>query len=438
MTLWNRATLVGFSFVVALAACADPDRISAPDIGSAEVRALGGESSALSEREALEKIGRLVAVSLGEKALRHQLKKHMRSAPFKEHKLELRTYLRSSDGEQLLKKITGGKQADAILTLLEQVRPLELYMPVRKQRETWVGDAELLVAVQLEEEDAIVGFDSRGTRRQLDPLAPPEQPTLSIVPVETRFDQPMSLGAKNVNDMNGQSIGTLMPATYTPSKVICADCLAEDAGGGGSVVGGGGGIVPPGLYLEFSRILDAKEPWLKGEPEVEVHIHGPTDQANPTIGRDLSCSGERAFDYRKNFNQDDGFWTGRVMLFSADETAAYISQFTEGFHILFWEDDDTSCVIKLDNQALTAFIRSTALAFGTVAVKVFKPGTPVWVMAGAFVAALFENAGAWLKSNDDFIGAAVPISATSYNYPENNHVIMQGTTLNGRATIVYR
>ncbi|MDP9200358.1 MAG: hypothetical protein M3P26_00275, partial [Gemmatimonadota bacterium] len=60
------------------------------------------------------------------------------------------------------------------------------------------------------------------------------------------------------------------------------------------------------------------------------------------------------------------------------------------------------------------------------------------LVAAAFVASFFSNAGAWLLTNDDFLGAAVEQSSAGYYYPGNTHVIMNGTTLNGRATIVYR
>src|SRR5438046_2170506 len=162
----------------------------------------------------------------------------------------------------------------------------------------------------------------------------------------------------------------------------------------GDTCGGGGGgyttSYPPGLYLEFSRILDAKEPWFRGDPEIEVHIHGPTDAANPRYGANLSCSGEHAPDYRKVFNQDGGFWQGRVMLYSADEIRAFESRFTEGYHVLFWEDDNDPCTLKLDSNALVELLKSTAKAFGTVALKVIP--TASWpVVAAVFLGTLFEN-----------------------------------------------
>jgi hypothetical protein len=428
----NTRSLVRLALVaLATVACSDSVKpITAPASASMDRARADALSSADAERAALARIGKVVAMSLGEKSARQQLKNRMRASPFKEHKLELGAYVRSEEGRQSLSRVAGGRASDDLLTLLEQVRPLEFYMPVRTHRETWVGDEEVLVAVQLEEEDPVVAFNARGEEIRLDPNIPPGQATLSIVPSETRFDRPMPASSRNVGDLNGNAVGT--PTSFNPrmSSLIAAE--PGDGGGGG----GGSSAVPPGLYLEFSRILDMHEPWTRGDPEIEVHIQGPTDAANPRLGVDLSCSGEHAYDYRKVFNQDGGFWDGRVMLFSAEEISRYNSQFPDGFHVFFWEDDDSPCVLKLDNNTLIELIKSTAAAVGAVSVKA-SPSD--WrVAAGLFLAALFSNPGEWLKTNDDFVGAAVYTSITPYLYLSTNHVILKGTTLNGRANLYIR
>jgi hypothetical protein len=215
--------------------------------------------------------------------------------------------------------------------------------------------------------------------------------------------------------------------------VACGDSCGGDGGGGGVT----SPPVAPGLYLEFSRILDFKEPWFRGDPELEVHIHGPTDLGNPRYGADLSCSGEHAYDPQKVFDQNTAFWEGRVLLFSAAQVTAYASKFPDGFHVLFWEDDNEPCTLKLDSNGLIELLKSTAAATATVALKVFPRASPP-VLAAVFFATLFSNPGAWLLTNDDFLGVAVDQAAAGYSYSGNTHVIMDGTTLNGRATIVYR
>jgi hypothetical protein len=430
--------------VVALAAalfgCADAASRTVGPAVSADVQvgpAPSSPSSASEERAALTKIARLVAVAMDNEPARQLLKRDMRAAPFREHKLQLDTYLRSKDGRVLLERmvaLNGGNETD-LFASVAAIRPLEFYMPAAKHRESWTGSADALVVSQLDEGEPIVAFDRHGKSVVLDSAIPPDQPTLSIVPVETRFDQPMpATASKNVRDRNGAAIGTLEPMSLKPVALIVCDETCSGSGGGG---GGSGSTIQPGLYLEFSRILDMKEPWFRGEPEIEVHIQGPRDSGSPTSGIDLSCSGEHAYQFPKVFNQDGGFWEGRVMLFSQAETVAFIEKFKDGFHVLFWEDDNDPCVLKLDTNSLVGVVRSTFTAFSTVALKVLTEAS--WpVIAAAFVATFFSNAGEWLLTNDDFLGAAVEQSSAGYSYPGNTHVIMDGTTLNGRATIVYR
>ena len=429
--------------VVALAAalfgCEDAaNRAVGPKV-AADVQpgpAASPSSSSSEEWAALTEIARLVAVALDNEPARQRLKRDMRAAPFREHKLQLGSYLGSTEGTALLRRmaaLSGGGEKE-LLETVAAVRPLELYMPVSKHRESWTGSAGVLVVSQLDEGEAMAAFDDRGNAVVVDAQVPPEQPTLSIVPVETRFDKPMSVNAsKNVRDKGGAAVGTLEPITLRSAALIdCGEC-----GGGG---GGGGSYpapIPPGLYLEFSRLLDMKEPWIRGEPELEVHIQGPRETGSPTSGIDLSCSGEHAYEYAKVFNQDGGFWEGRVLLFSEAETVAFTNKFQQGFHVFFWEDDNDPCVLKLDTNVLSGVVQSTGVAFGTVALKVI-PLTPWPVVAGAFIAAFFASAGEWLLTNDDFLGAAVDQASAGYYYPDNTHVIMDGTTLNGRATIVYR
>ena len=417
----------------ALGACSDPIGRVAPT-ASPDVVASPGTGAQSTERIALSKIARLIAISLDNEPARQHLKRDLRAAPFREHKVELAPYLRSNDGKALLTRMAQVNAGDenAVFATLSEIRSLELYMPVAAQRESWTGKADVLVVSQLEESAPIVAFDETGSEAPLDRKTPPDQPTLSIVPVETRFDQPMDLRkSKNARDRNGQAIGTLEPYELTQSSLIACDATC---GGGGS---GGGTSLPPGIYLEFSRLMDMKEPWFRGDPEIEVHIQGPFMGTAPTYADDLSCSGEHVYDPRKYFDQNGNFWSGQVLLFSEAEVTAFTQRFSDGFHVMFWEDDNQPCTLKLDTNTLTQALQSTAAALGTVAIKVLPKANWV-IVAAAFLGTLFTNAGSWLTTNDDFLGVAVDQSGTSYYYPENTHVIMDGQTFNGRATIVYR
>lgn len=414
-----------------LGACSDPvGRTTAPPSPAIAASASTGPQS--EERVALSRIARLIAVSLNNEPARQQLKRDLRAAPFREHKLELATYLRSQEGRALLTRMAAANNSDeaAVFTTLSAIRPLEFYMPVPAHRETWTGKADVLVVSQLEESTPIVAFNEAASEVSLDRKTPPSQPTLSIVPIETRFDQPMDPAkSRNVRDQNGQAIGTLEPFELHQSNLIACDAICS--GGGGTTTS-----IPPGLYLEFSRIIDEKEPWWRGDPEIEVHIQGPYMGTAPTYAEDLSCSGEHPYDSRKYFDQNGNFWSGRVLLFGEDEVVAFTQKFGNGFHVMFWEDDNQPCTLKLDSNSLVSLLQSTAQATTTVAIKVL-PQANWMIVAAAFLGSFFTNSGAWLLTNDDFLGVAVDMASSGYYYPDNTHVIMDGTTFNGRANIVY-
>ena len=267
----------------ALIACADPAGRTVGPAGSKDIVTEPTPAPASEERVALTRIARLVAVAMDNEPARQRLKRDMRSAPFHEHKLQLTSYLRSKDGRALLEGMaarTGGGE-NAVFGALAAIRPLEFYMPVVKHRESWTGKGDILVVSQLDEAAAIVAFDERGREVSLDRNVAPDQPTLSIVPVETRFDQPMGPAAsRNVRDQSGDAIGTLEPmALKGSSLVLCGDSCGAGGGGGTTQT------FPPGLYLEYSRILDMKEPWFRGDPEIEVHIMGPTDPGRSHLRR---------------------------------------------------------------------------------------------------------------------------------------------------------
>ena len=415
-------------------ACADRTAtLAGPGGVHPELVVGGGVTATDAERAALGRVARSLAIALNNRGLRQQLKAHLRAAPFREHKVELASYLRRDDTGGVLAQVAsaGGKTGSEVLASLNQVRSVELYMPVKQQRESWRGDADVFVAAQLVEHDPIMAFDKLGNAVQMDESAPPTQPTIVIVGAETRFNQPMPAAtSRNANDLNGEAIGTLVALEPAAAKLVAC---GDDCGGGG---GGGTPALVPGLYLEFSRILDMKEPWIRGAPEVEVHIHGSTEANETIIVDDRACAGEHSPDPRYVFDQNDGFWSGRVMVFSTD-SIALMPDLTD-YHIIFWEDDNDSCTLKLDSHVLREYIL-TAASGGVKAAHYLHKGWPWPVAAVAFVGTFYSNAGEWMLTNDDYIGLArVSLPLASFYYEENTHVIItENGALNGRANFYW-
>src|ERR1700719_33340 len=233
MRYTNGDGVLVFALFGALFGCADP---SSRTVGPSPSNDIVAEPTAVApsnERVALTKIAQLVAVAMDNEPARQRLKRDMRLAPFREHKLELAPYLKSRDGRSLLESMaaqTRSGEADVFGTLAA-IRPLEFYMPVEKHRESWTGQANVLVVSQLDESEPIVAFDEKGREIALDRKVAPAQPTLSIVPVETRFSQRMNAaGSRSVRDQNGTAIGPLEPVTLKGSSLISC---GETCGGGG-------------------------------------------------------------------------------------------------------------------------------------------------------------------------------------------------------------
>lgn len=217
-----------------------------------------------------------------------------------EHKLPFRNYLQGQNGGILLAKMvsSSGKTRSEINALLNRVRPLEFYMPVPQHRENWEGGTDLLVASHLEDNTVPRAYNLRGEPVAVSADEPPSTPTLVLVPVETDFSRQLpSASFRNRNDRGGRTIGT-----YT----MDCDPYARYCEGGG---GGGGPAKPAGFYMTYSNLPDTGEPWTKGSPEIEVHIHGPNG-GDSTYGADLACAGERQTEPARYFDQNNNTWSG--------------------------------------------------------------------------------------------------------------------------------
>lgn len=319
--------------------------------------------SVTSEMDALGELTRAMALALADVGLRQRLLNDMRNSRFThEHKIHLGDYVRGNSGGILLAKIAQHTELtpDRARALIDRLPPLEMYMPVQQHRERWRGGDDLIVAASLTEDDTPIGYDLSGRPVELSPLTPPEVPTIVLVPVETDFSRPLDTSAyNNVDQAGGAAIGTWRPATmqssgiepqtFEPIEPVCpevegTDGVSPTCGGGGGP-GGGGGYTPPsypaGIYMEEMIIYDKREPWTRGDPEIEIHTYGtirglyqdiahPNDPApvlvfcaHCTQEVQLDCAGEEASGYRYfNFNGENGARYSKTVLFGATERFA--------------------------------------------------------------------------------------------------------------------
>lgn len=363
-----------------------------------------GASHAMdAEEKRLDDVARVMALALSDVGLRQRLANDLRSSRHtRERKLPAQEYLRGTSGGILLAKMAqhSGILRDSLTTLLGAIRPLELYLPVQAHRDAWDGGSPLLVAAALTEEASPRAFDRDGKPVTLNMEVAPAMPTLVLTTRETDFSRTLAPGAAP-GDVEARNE---LPDCYCPPPDT------------GSYTGP---TYPAGRYMTFSEIWDFKEPWFRGEPEIEVHVHGPPDAANPQYGADLACASATAM-WPRAFDQNSNVWTGRVLLFSAQQAAEYEARFSDGYNLVVWEDDDTPCVIKLDNTSFRDALRGIRDLFGVVALLPTKD--PVKI-GGAFIAALYQNAS-WLLTSDDYIGTAIPGELAPEVAQSSTHALM--------------
>src|SRR2546423_4161176 len=125
-------------------ACADPtSRTVGPSNPSSRDIAESAPAQQTEERASLTKIARLVGVAIDNEPARQHLKRDMRAAPFREHKLELKSYLLSKDGRSLFDRMAAmGGGGSAVLGTLGGNRAQEVSNPVTNAPDTWTGKGE--------------------------------------------------------------------------------------------------------------------------------------------------------------------------------------------------------------------------------------------------------------------------------------------------------
>ena len=419
----------------ALSACSESS-LSPPSPIAGPSRSISSVPS--DEQARVNDLTRSIALALSNSGLRNQLRIDLRdSRHTKEHKLELRSYLKGQNGGLLLAqmaRVTGATR-DSLMVLVNGVRPLEFYMPVAAHRESWSGGQDLLVASQLAEKDIPVGYDLAGQAVQLSLSQPPSTPTLTLVPIETDFASPLDATRYvNTNAKGGTTIGTF--ALIDP----CSDPTAPGCQSGTNPPG-----IPDAAYLTALNLADVHEPWTKGVPELEFHVHGPQSKDYPLYGEDLSCAGELA-PGTQYWDQNANNWSapigaGAPLIMSRYNINNFQARFPgEAVHYLIWEDDNAACKTVTDKDMKTILATSIGQAAG--AGNLARRGGPLAVVgavAFSFTVSLITNGASLLLGNDDYVGALIAVKGTPDEalYPNMTHVVKDGGTAVGSARIEF-
>lgn len=432
-------TAVACLLILAVTACDDPGP-SAPDpaVHPAFER-VPDKLTDTDEGQAVLEIAELVARSLEDATIRQQVKRAMRDAPHLEHKLAVGPFLQSPAGGVLLSAMArnGDRNPSEVMDLLRRVRPLEMYMPVDRHRETWTGTPDVVVATLLDDHTIPAGFRTSGEPYRFESAEEaPDVPVLAVVPRETNFDRPIDRSKfENVDDAGGRAVGSYRPASTQVSAELeeCGPQALRDCSSGG----GGGGTdwssYPTGVYMTKVHIPDDYEGFAKGDPEFETHLQAPMD--DPSVAEDLWCAAESEASSGFSFyNQDDSFFEGPVLVADSATHAEFVSRYGTddiGMSVVSWEDDDTRCEIKADEDRLENMIEAVAAAYPSVSSVIADVSVGGVLTALPVAKEAVMAIASWLKSNDDVIGTRVEEACSLPDGTTGNWVIKDGTTTTG-------
>ncbi len=380
------------------AACGDRTPVNAPP--DAVVSASAGKP------QKPEKLTREFAQALKNPAFRAYVKAQLDASPFREHKLQLQTFL-GANGKRALRYLEEGAEQEAQAAI-----PLEVYIPVAAHRAAWTGDENVLVATAITDRDVPVAFDPQGGRHELDAETPPTTPVIALVPVETDF-------------------------TLAPQRQTCM----EDCGGGGGGGGGSGDVLPAppppaGLYMTKAHFVQDFEGWLKGAPEFEVHMLGQQGQTDSLTS--YQCAGERQYGLYF-FNQDNLDWSGRVLLFSKQQLDQYnFAHPGQNVRVFVVEDDDTACEIKTDPERFQKVIHQVDSLYQRLTTgNDSSTALQKWFGYGRAAYNIWQSLASFFKSNDELVGNAVQDVIVGETHPGYNWFVKgENTITNGWINLV--
>ena len=394
-----RRMLVPLIFAVGAGACAADHAVSTAGAPGAAVGVA---------RNARERLARRLAMALADPALRAAIKHRLDVSNAPEGKLQFQALAHAEQGVLLVSMARADAASTGeLLADLDAARGLELYLPVRAQRDAWRGDDNYLVGTIGSDGELPVAFDSRGAGHALDPNAPPPTPVLALVPQETDFT-----GGR-------------------PSRMMSCVDMCGDAGGG---AGGSGNSTTsagsaPGLYLVQSHFGDTYESWLKGNPEFEYHVYGIGDNGESI---ELACTGEHSGGVY-SWDQNDRDWAGAAMLLSDVDYKAYQAKHPGApIRIVAWEDDDEPCVDHVDVSGVSALITAVDNAYKAVTSGKVDPWYVRGIRSATSLFSLVTALHNVILTNDDFIGNAVE-GTVSGDAPNGSNWVLKtnGTVTTG-------
>jgi hypothetical protein len=172
-----------------------------------------------------------------------------------------------------------------------------------------------------------------------------------------------------------------------------------------------------------SHLVETFESWVKGAPEIEVHILGQSGGTDSLTS--YSCAAGAAAGYY-HFDQNSLDWSGSVLLITQHQLNSYKTTHpNQSFRVFLVEDDDTSCQIKTDPARFSRLVKAVEAAYPLLAggKDVTSGGIQkIWKRAHV-LQQLLKALASLIKTDDELIGNAVESIVVGESYPNSNWIV---------------
>lgn len=156
------------------------------------------------------------ALALQDPDVRLHFRDHLRDSPLTQHKLDLREYLESEDGERLLSASATalGESPRGLMEKVSALPSMDFYVPIREQRVSWSGDGVFAVAASMTS-DAITASGFFPTGQEFTYTHDAD----NIPPFTLFFIHPAEARGERLVSPAEQDLETIQGALYEPHYV---------------------------------------------------------------------------------------------------------------------------------------------------------------------------------------------------------------------------
>jgi hypothetical protein len=277
------------------------------------------ELSAADRDQLLQRIGRGLAISLNDPAVRTWVRNEMASSQYVEYRIPIRDKVLNESSRAEVKAIgRAAALATADMAQLRTAPQLELYMPIEAQRANWRGGPDVQVAVRRPAEDYTI-YGTDGSKRIVGEKYLPSTPTLVLAVSEIDYaDRDAGWrGGSNTGDAMRVPAGVVQAAPKPTFSLIST--LTPD---------------PSQWTRSFSQyIIRQHDGGLAGDDEME--IFGDVNNGFHECRRYTGLKHD--VQYFRNIN-------GNIGLSEAVATAVPQAGTDDQLTVNAWEDDANPCV----------------------------------------------------------------------------------------------